>query len=87
MITLLMFLVSLVLVTTWIHYFNKYAYSDWTEEKVKVPNILKIALYVICFVPILNALLLPIGLLAVSMIEYEWKGWEEDKLLYWLFKK
>lgn len=84
---LIMIIISILLVTWWIKMANKYAYSDMTGKKTKVPNAVKIALYAVCLIPILNVAFTVVLLTGISFIEFEWKGWEENKILYWLFKK
>ena len=80
-------IVSILLVTWWVKMANKCAYSDMTGKKTKVPNAVKIALYAVCIIPILNVAFTVVLLTGISFIEFEWKGWEENKILYWLFKK
>ena len=58
---------------------NNYAYSDITGKKIKVPNAVKIALYAVCLIPILNVAFMVVLLTGISFIEFEWKGWEENK--------
>lgn len=87
MIELIMFIVSIILVSIWIHFVDKYGYSDCCRDKIKVPNIGKIGLYLLCVIPFFNIIGMLFLMAAISVIEIEWKGWEEDKLLYWLFKK
>lgn len=84
---LIAIIISILLVTWWIKMANNYAYSDITGKKIKVPNAVKIALYAVCLIPILNVAFMVVLLTGISFIEFEWKGWEENKLLYWLFKK
>lgn len=85
MITLLTIVISVLIISWWIRIANKYAYSDLV--KIKVPNIIKILLYAVCLIPLLNIVIAITLVTAISFIEFEWEGWEEDKLLYWLFKK
>lgn len=54
---LIMIIISILLVTWWVKMANKYAYSDMTGKKTKVPNAVKIALYAVCLIPILNVAL------------------------------
>lgn len=86
MIALLTIVISILIISWWIKIANKYAYSDFDRRKVKVPNIIRILLYAVCLIPLLNIALVIILTAAISFIEFEWKGWEENKLLYWLFK-
>lgn len=87
MIFLIVIIISILLVTWWIKMADKYAYSDMTGKKTKVPNIAKIILYTVCLIPILNIAFVITLLGVISFMEFEWKGWEENKILYWLFKK
>ena len=87
MICLITIIISIIVISWWIKMANKYAYNSWDGKKVRVPNILKILLYAICLVPFHNVALTFILTTAISFIEFEWEGWEENKLLYWLFKK
>ncbi len=84
---LIMIIISILLVTWWIKMADRYAYSDISGKKTKIPNALKIVLYTVCLIPILNVAFTIILLTGISFIEFEWKGWEENKILYWLFKK
>lgn len=84
---LITIIISIIIIFWWIEIANKYAYNDWDGKKIKVPNIVKILLYAVCIIPFLNVALAFILITAISFIEFEWKGWEENKLLYWLFKK
>lgn len=84
---LIAIIISTLLVTWWIKMANKYAYSDITGKKIKIPNAVKIVLYIVCLIPILNVAFTAVLLTGISFIEFEWKGWEENKILYWLFKK
>lgn len=84
---LIAIIISILLVTWWIKMTNKYAYSNITRKKIKVPNAAKIALYAVCLIPILNVAFMVVLLPGISFIEFKWKGWEENKILYWLFKK
>lgn len=84
---LIAIIISALLVTWWIKMANNYAYSGITGKKIKVPNAVKIALYAVCLIPILNVGFMVVLLPGISFIEFEWKGWEENKILYWLFKK
>lgn len=81
---LITIIVSIIVISWRIKMANKYAYNG---KKIKVPNIVKILLYAVCIIPFLNVALAFILVTAISLIEFEWKGWEENKLLYWLFKK
>lgn len=87
MITLLTIVISILIVFWWIKMANKYAYSDLDGKKIKVPNAIKILLCAICLIPLLNIAFVIILITAISFIEFKWKDWEENKLLYWLFKK
>lgn len=84
---LITIIVSIIVISWWIKMANKYVYNGWDGKKIKVPNIVKILLYAVCIIPFLNVALAFILVTAISFIEFEWKGWEENKLLYWLFKK
>lgn len=84
---LITIIVSIIVIFWWIKIANKYAYNYWDEKKIKVPNIVKILLYAVCIIPFFNVALAFILVTTISFIEFEWKGWEENKLLYWLFKK
>lgn len=84
---LIAIIISILLVTLWIKTANKYAYSNITGKKIKVPNAVKIALYAVCLIPILNVAFMVVLLPGISFIEFKWKGWEENEILYWLFKK
>lgn len=84
MITLLTIVISVLIISWWIRIANKYAYSDLDRVKIKVPNIIKNITLCCMFNNIVIAITL---VTAISFIEFEWEGWEEDKLLYWLFKK
>lgn len=84
---LITIIVSIIVISWWIKMASKYAYNGWDGKKIKVPNIVKILLYAVCIIPFLNVALAFILVTAISFIEFKWKGWEENKLLYWLFKK
>lgn len=87
MTVLLTIVISILIVFWWVRVANKYAYNDLNGKKTKVPNIIKILLYAVCLIPIFNIVFVIGVITAISFIEFEWKGWEENKLLYWLFKK
>lgn len=86
MIALLTILISVLYATVFMQIFDKYAYDDdYPLRKVHVPNILKILFYLICLLPYFN-ILFSIGVTGINISIHKWKGWEENKLLYWLFK-
>jgi hypothetical protein len=87
MIYLITIIISIMIIFWWIKIANKYAYNNSNGKKFRVPNFVKILLYAVCIIPFLNVALAFILVTAISFIEFEWKGWEENKLLYWLFKK
>lgn len=87
MMALLTILISALYVTILIRIFNKYAYEDdYPIKKVHIPNIVKIFLYFLCLLPYFNMIITFIGVTFISVSNYKWRGWEENKLLYWLFK-
>lgn len=84
---LITIIVSIIVISWWIKMANKYAYNGWDGKKIKVLNIVKILLYAVCIIPFLNVALVFSLITILSFMHFKWEGWEENKLLYWLFKK
>lgn len=89
-------IIILQILFTWfiINCVNKYVYvqekgdNSWGEytKKFHVCNVLKIGLYAMAILPIIGIVGIVVSCLFVFE-ECQVKGWEENKFLYWLFKK